>query len=107
MDVCSLSTLADFLNHNLGSKDVVVVTSPDTIVLKYYLRRLGISKEASELTKGKDFQRALVVVNRGYAQTLEYVLEKRSFLDDVDLNSAEEIYNSNRFTIYQLVGRHN
>jgi hypothetical protein len=103
----AVEEVADFLNHDLGSKDVVVVTSPDTIVLKFYLRRLGISKEASELTKGKDFQRAIVVVNRGHGQTLDYVLEKRSFLDDVDLNSAEEIYNSNRFTLYQLVGRHN
>jgi 4-amino-4-deoxy-L-arabinose transferase-like glycosyltransferase len=103
----AVEEVADFLNQNLGSKDVVVVTSPDTIVLKYYLRRLGISKEATELTKGKDFQRALVVVNRGYGQTLAYVLEKRSFLDDVDLNSAEEIYNSNRFSLYELEGRHN
>jgi hypothetical protein len=46
-------------------------------------------------------------VNRGYGQTLAYVLEKRSFLDDVDLNSAEEIYNSNRFSLYELEGRHN
>ena len=68
---------------------------------------MGISKEASELTKGKDFQRAIVVVNRGYGQTLDFVLEKRSFLDDVDLSSAEEIFNSNRFTVYQLVGWQN
>jgi hypothetical protein len=79
-----------------------VVTSPDTIVLKYYLRRLGISKEATELTKGKDFQRAIVVVNRGYGQSLDYVLERRSFLDDVDLSTAEELFGSDRFILYQL-----
>jgi uncharacterized membrane protein len=103
----TVEEVADFLKQDLGSEDVVVVTSPDTIVLKYYLRRSGVSKEASELSKGKEFQRAIVVVNKGHGQTLDYVLERRSFLDDVDLSSAEEIYNSNRFTLYQLSGRHN
>ena len=96
--------VADFLEQDLDPKDVVVVTSPDTIVLKYYLSRLDIPKEATELSKGKDFQRAIVVVNRGYGQTLDYVLERRSFRDDVDLATAEEIYKSNRFTLYQLKG---
>jgi 4-amino-4-deoxy-L-arabinose transferase-like glycosyltransferase len=99
-----VEAVAEFLEQDLGSNDVVVVTSPDTIVLKYYLSRLGIPKEATELSKEKDFQRAVVVVNRGYGQTLNYVLERRSFQDDVDLETAEEIYKSNRFTLYQLRG---
>jgi hypothetical protein len=96
--------VAEFLEQDLDPKDVVVVTSPDTIVLKYYLSRLDVPKDATELSKEKDFQRAIVVVNRGYGQTLDYVLERRSFLDDVDLETAEEIFKSNRFTLYQLRG---
>lgn len=98
----AVEEIANFLYQDLSARDVVVVTSPDTIVLKYYLRRLGISKEATELTKGKDFQRAIVVVNRGYGQSLDYVLERRSFLDDVDLSTAEELFGSDRFILYQL-----
>ncbi len=98
----SVEEMAEFLEGDLRSEDVVVVTSPDTIVLKYYLRRLGIPNEVTELVKGRSFNRAIVVVNRGYGQNLEYVLERRFFLDDVNLDSAEEIYHSNRFSLYQL-----
>lgn len=100
----AVEEVADFLHEEIQAKDVVVVTSPDTVVLKYYLRRLGLSKDLTELSKGKSFNRAIVVVNQAYEQNLEYVLDRRSFLDDVDLNSAEEIYSSKRFTLYQLSG---
>ena len=91
-----------FLKDFLNPEDVVVVTSPDNIVLKYYLIRNGFSGEYIELVKGKTFDHAFVVVNRSLGQTLAYVLERRSFLDDVSIDSAEEIYSSRRFTIYQL-----
>jgi len=100
----SVEEVANFLRDDLQSKDVVVVTSPDTIVLEYYLRRLGLPDEATELLKGKSFNRAVVVVNQAYGQDLKYVLERRFFLDDVDIHSAEEIYQSKRFTVYQLSG---
>lgn len=96
--------VADFLGQYLEDGDVVVVTSPDTVVLKYYLSRLGISKEFTELVKGKDFSRAIVVVNLAYGQTLDYVLERRSFQDDVKLSSAEELYRTKRFILYQMGG---
>lgn len=103
----AVEEVADFLESDLRENDVVVVTSPDTIVLKYYLRRLGVSKEATELTKEKEFDRAIVVVNKGHGQTLEYVLDRRSFLDDVNLASSIEIYNSDRFNLFQLDSNRN
>ncbi len=103
----AVEEVAEFLSQDLGKNDVVVVTSPDTIVLKYYLTRMGVAKEATELAKGKVFDRAIVVVNKGYGQTVDYVLERRSFLDDVDLESIKEIYRSDRFTLYQLEGNQN
>ena len=99
-----LEKVAMYLSDYLQPEDVVVVTSPDTIVLKYYLRRSGISQEATELKKDKPFDYAIVVVNKAYGQTIEYVLDQRFFLDDVNLESVEEIYRSKRFTIYQLSG---
>jgi hypothetical protein len=94
--------VADFLQDYLQDGDVVVVTSPDTVVLKYYLMRNNIEKEFTELTKSKEVARSIVVVNQATGQTLEYVLDRRSFLDDVQLASAEEIYQSRRFILYQL-----
>lgn len=99
-----IEVLADFLGEYLQPEDVVVVTSPDTIVLKYYLSRIGLEKEYTELEKGKSFNRAIIVVNQALGQTMEYVLERRNFMDDVDLSAVEEIYNSRRFIIYQLLG---
>lgn len=94
--------LADYLQDYLQPNDVVVVTSPDTVVLKYYLRRNGLAKEFTELEKGKLFERAIVVVNQAQGQTLEYVLERRQFLDDVNIASVDEIFRSRRFILYQL-----
>jgi hypothetical protein len=94
--------VADYLQDYLQPNDVVVVTSPDTVVLKYYLKRNGLAKEFTELEKGKLFERAIVVVNQAQGQTLEYVLERRQFLDDVNIASVDEIFRSRRFTLYQL-----
>jgi hypothetical protein len=84
---------------------VVVVTNPNTITLKYYLRRQGLASEVTELNKSKAFQRAIVVVNRGLGQNLEYVLERRSFLDNVIPESAKLIYQSGQFQIFTLAPR--
>jgi 4-amino-4-deoxy-L-arabinose transferase-like glycosyltransferase len=94
--------VADFLQDYLQAGDVVVVTSPDTIVLKYYLLRNHLDKEYTELEKGKEVSRSIVVVNQALNQTLESVLERRSYLDDVRLGSEKEIYHSKRFILYQL-----
>jgi uncharacterized membrane protein len=97
-----IEQVADFLQGNLNEGDVVVVTSPDTVVLKYYLMRNNLSREFTDLIKGKEYSRSIVVVNQAHEQSLEYVLEKRFFLDDVQLASAEEIYRSRRFILYQV-----
>ena len=94
--------VADFLQDHLQEGDVVVVTSPDTVVLKYYMRRNNLANDFTDLVKGKQVSRSIVVVNQAHNQTLEYVLERRSYLDDVQLISAEEIYRSRRFILYQL-----
>jgi uncharacterized membrane protein len=97
--------VADFLKGYLQPDDVVVVTSPDTVVLKYYLMRNDVEKEVTELRKGKEVSRSIVVVNTAHGQTIEYVLDRRSFLDDVRIASAEEIYRSRRFELFLLEGK--
>lgn len=94
--------IAIFLKDYLRADDVVVVTSPDAIVLRYYLLLHGISGQYTELRDDKSFNRVIVVVNPLYGQTLESVLEKRSFLDDVNPHNSQIIYQSSRFILYQL-----
>lgn len=94
--------VSEFLEGYLKPDDVVVVTNPNTITLKYYLHRQGVSPDVTELNRSKAFQRAIVVVNRGLGQNLEYVLERRFFLDNVKLESAKLIYQSGRFQIFTL-----
>jgi len=94
--------VAIFLEDYLRPGDVIVVTSPDAIVLKYYLLIHGISGEFSELRDDKPFDRAIVVVNTSYGQTMESVLERRSFLDDVNPQNKEIIYQSSRFILSHL-----
>lgn len=94
--------LADYLKDTLQPDDVVVVTSPDSIVLKYYMRRNGLGNEFTELEKERSFNHAIVVVNPRQGQTMEYVLKRRNFLDDVDISNVNEIYKSTRFILYQL-----
>jgi hypothetical protein len=94
--------VAMFLADYLQPEDVVAVTSPDRIVLQYYLDRYTVSEGKYEFLLSKPFNRAIVVVNKGFGQTIEYVIGWRSYFDGFDLGPAEEVYRSDRFTIYQL-----
>jgi hypothetical protein len=67
--------------------------------------RNDLSEEFTELRKDKAFDHALVIVNKALGQTLNYVLDRRSFSDDVRIESAEEIYSTKRFSIYKLSER--
>jgi len=97
-----IEQVADYLEDFLQQGDVVVITSPDTVVLKYYLMRNNLPNEFTELVQNKDVNRSIVVVNQALGQTLEYVLERRSYQDDVELALAEEVYRSRRFIIFQI-----
>ncbi|GAG85472.1 unnamed protein product, partial [marine sediment metagenome] len=58
--------VADFLQDHLQEGDVVVVTSPDTVVLKYYMRRNNLANDFTDLVKGKQVSRSIVVVNQAH-----------------------------------------
>lgn len=94
--------VANFLQGYLQDGDAVVATSPDRVILDYYLLRRKLGRDYSNLGKGRDILRSIVLVNLAYDQTLESVLEARSYLDDVEISSAEEIYHSRRIILYLL-----
>jgi hypothetical protein len=93
---------AVFLSGFLQEGDVVISTSPDTVVLKYYLQRHEIEPEYLEIADSKPFRRAIVLVNTAYGQSLETVLLERSFEDNVNPGTATIIYHTNRITLYLL-----
>lgn len=95
---------AIYLSGTVVSGDVVVVTSPDAAILDYYLRRQGIDRSTLENNVSRHFRRALVLVNTGYGQDLEYVLKERSFSENVDQSAAELIFSANRIEIYAVPG---
>ncbi|MFN2176523.1 MAG: glycosyltransferase family 39 protein [Anaerolineales bacterium] len=97
-----IEQVADFLQDYLRSGDVVVVTSPDTVVLQYYLLRNELDRNYTEVDEEKEASRSIVVVNQALNQTLESVLKRRSYLEDVQLGSVKEIYHSRRFILYEL-----
>lgn len=94
--------VAIFLKDYLKPDDLVVVTSPDAVVLRYYLLIHGVSKDYTEREADKPFDRAIVVVNTAFGQSMESVLERRSFLDELNPQNQEIIYRSSRFTLYPL-----
>jgi uncharacterized membrane protein len=93
---------AVFLSSYLEPGDVVVVKSPDTVILDFYLRRHGIDREYLELSDQLNFRRSLVLVNNAYGQDLEKVLENRSVLERVNPTQAELVYQANRISIYLI-----
>ena len=95
---------AVFLSEFLEQGDVVVVTSPDTVILDYYLRRRGIDRDYLDISDTRLFRRAIILVNSGYSQTLESVLIDRSFEENVDIRIAQLVYQSNRITLYLIPG---
>jgi hypothetical protein len=95
---------AVFLSEFLEQGDVVVVTSPDTVILDYYLRRRGIDRDYLDISDTRLFRRAIILVNSGYGQTLESVLNDRSFEENVDIRIAQLVYQSNRITLYLIPG---
>jgi len=99
-----LEKAAIYLSETLKPGDVVVVISPDTVILDYYLRRRGIDRSFLELNDSRQFRMAMVLVNTGYGQNLEQVLEERSFSENVNPAEAELMFSANRIEIYALPG---
>jgi hypothetical protein len=91
-----------FLKDYLTAQDVVLVTSPDGVLLRYYFRRYRLSEDYTSDVRDQDFLHALVVVNQSQGQTIESVLKKRAFTGKVDPGTARLIYQSNRILIYEL-----
>jgi hypothetical protein len=95
-----------FLKDYLEPGDAVVSISPDGVLLRYYFYRYGLSREYTADLSKKDLSRAIVVVNQGEDQTLDQILNRRGLLEQVDLNSAEMIYQVGRILVYEVHAEH-
>jgi 4-amino-4-deoxy-L-arabinose transferase-like glycosyltransferase len=95
---------AIYLSGTLNPGDVVVVTSPDSVILDYYLKRYGIDPAYVVLSEHHQFREAFVLVNTRYGQNLEYVLKERSFSEYVNPSAAELVFSANWIEIYAIPG---
>ena len=96
---------AVFLESILQDGDTVAAISPDRIILEYYLGRRDISGDAFQVSDLDANSRVIVVVNQAMNQNMANILQQNEALDDVDMSSAEKIYQTRRFILYRLASR--
>jgi len=77
-------------NDRLSEDDVVLVAMVDGPSLWYYFLRYGITDRYLFDIKHRPFKQALVVVNTGYGETVEFVAKDRgNFADVLDMTRAQ------------------
>jgi len=90
-----------FLKSRLAPGDIVVVDTPDDAPLWYYFELHQVPDSYVIDIQKKPFQRAFVLVNPGYKQTLLTVINARGPNPKrVDLQSAREVYRSGNTITY-------
>jgi hypothetical protein len=94
-----------FLEGALRPDDVLLLTAPDAIVIRYYLERQGVAWDYAEGIKQKDFHRALAVVNTRNDQTVEWIVEGKSLLERVDLGTAQVVFRAGPLEVYAVGSR--
>jgi hypothetical protein len=62
--------------------DLVVVASPNDAVFWYYARREKIPADLYFGSRDREYNRAVIIVNPNYEQTLESVLQERGPLQN-------------------------
>jgi hypothetical protein len=97
---------AIFLASEVGDGDVIGTAIPVNYPLRYYLLLEGIHQDVLfRKTSGKSFERALVVVHRGYGQTLADVLKKTRLDEFVDEGRARLVYEVNSSQVFEITRR--
>ena len=92
-----------FLKSQLQPGDIVVVADPDDAPLWYYFEMHQVLPGYVIDIQKKPFQRAFVLVNPAYRQTLKSVINDRGPSSKrLDMNSAKEVYRSGNTIIYMV-----
>jgi 4-amino-4-deoxy-L-arabinose transferase-like glycosyltransferase len=90
-----------FLKNQLQPGDIVVVADPDDAPLWYYFELHQVPPGYVIDIQKEPFQRAFVLVNPAYRQTLKSVINERGPSSKrLDMNSAKEVYRSGNTTVY-------
>jgi hypothetical protein len=90
-----------FLKSQLQPGDIVVVADPDDAPLWYYFELHQVPPGYVIDIQKEPFQRAFVLVNPAYRQTLKSVINERGPSSKrLDMNSAEEVYRSGNTITY-------
>jgi hypothetical protein len=92
-----------FLKSQLQPGDIVVVANPDDAPLWYYFELHQVPDSYVIDIQKKPFQRAFVLVNPAYKQSLKTVINERGPESKrLDMNSAKEVYHSGNTLTFLL-----
>ena len=98
----NVEEVAFFLKDYLGPQDVIIVTSPDAVTVRYYLKQYGIDGDQTFYRGDKEYSRALVIVNQRYNQTLDSVLNNRSVTARIETGTERIVYQRGKTLVYEL-----
>lgn len=94
---------AEFLKGYLQPGDVVIVTLPSNYPLKYYFMLNNISEDYYYHRKnGTSFQRAIVVVNQLFGQSLADVIQQASVQDILNPANGKVIQDYKGVVLYEF-----
>jgi len=95
-----------YLKGQLKQGDIVVVADPDDAPLWYYFLLHQIPASFVDNIQHEPFQRAFVLVNPGYGQSLASVIDQRGpDIKRLDPGSARVVNQSGNTITYQVPAR--
>ncbi|MEW6716663.1 MAG: glycosyltransferase family 39 protein [Chloroflexota bacterium] len=98
----SVEEITLFLKGYLQPGDVVITKPPLGAIVVYYFDLHHISEEYFLLDRDwHDFQQVIVIVDEGFDQTIDQVLQKKG-LECVDKSSAKMIHQYGKTKVYEL-----
>jgi uncharacterized membrane protein len=98
----NIEELAIFLKQHMSSQDVILVSAPDAVILRYYLKQHGIEGDQVFYRDNVEYRNAWVIVNERYSQTLDTIMDNRSSTAEIDTQSAKIVYQIGRILVYEL-----
>jgi 4-amino-4-deoxy-L-arabinose transferase-like glycosyltransferase len=99
----NIEEAAIFLSDFIDPEDVILVTAPDAVTLRYYLKQYEVDGQQSAYQRDQEYRRALVVVNQRYGQTLDSVLESRGSTAEIEIGLPNIVYQKGNILVYEIL----
>jgi 4-amino-4-deoxy-L-arabinose transferase-like glycosyltransferase len=99
----NIEELAFFLKDYIGPEDVILVTAPDAVIVRYYLKQYEIEGDQVFFRDDEDYRHVLAIVNQRYNQTLESVMQSRSSTAEIDPGNARVVFQKGKVLVYEII----